>query len=346
MGGVPTSGGKSGMGGAFGGSTNSGGSTSSGGASAGSASGGAAGADGGAGAGAGGGPDANDCDECAPYEFCRRGTCVACSDVGGAAFQSPQKVGISGRYPRPTIDGGLFYVFNNAVYFAAPNAGPRTPITDGIAGKDSAPLYIEGFDELVPNQNFFFLRTDESGSSLRGGYFLNSSTPSLTKIGDAPLLFASVDGFNYSLAISLTAARAYWRTTRSESPGMVTAALSSDGSDIAALDIQVAVGARACPADEVDPTAWVTPDGALLLFRQSIVDERCEHPLGFSTDLFALPLDAATGAALGPASPLGVLPGGNARDSDPAFGPDCSLYFSSDVDGSGAYELYRAERMR
>jgi hypothetical protein len=344
MGGVPTFGGKNGSGGASGGSTNAGGTTNSGGVNGGSVAGGA---DGGAGAeaGAAGGPDANNCDECAPYEFCRKGTCVACSDTLGAAFQSPQKLGISGRYPRPTVDGGLFYVAMNAVFFAAPNAGPATAITDGIAGKDSAPLYVEGFDALVPNRNFFFLRTDDTGSSLRGGYFLNSSTPSLTKIGDAPLLFASMDGFNYSLAISLAAARAYWRTTRSESPGMVTAALASDGSDITALDVQVAVGARACPADEADPTAWVTPDGALLLFRQSIVDERCEHPLGFSTDLFALPLDPATGVSLGPATSLGVLPGGNARDSDPAFGADCSLYFSSDADGNG-YELYRAERMR
>lgn len=346
MGGVPTFGGKSGSGGATGGSPGSGGSSTSGGASGGSTVGGAGGADGGAGAGAGGGPDANECDACAPYEFCRRGSCVACSDVLGATFLPPQKVGQSGRYPRPTVDGGLFYVFGNAIYFAAPNAGPRTAITDGIAGKDSAPLYVDGFDALVPNQNFFFFRTDESGSSLRAGYFLNSSTPSLTKIVDAPPVFASMDGFNYSLAVSLAASRAYWRTTRSEAPGVVTASLSSDGSDIATLDIEIAVGAKSCPADEVDPTAWVTPDGALLLFRQSIVDETCEHPLGFSTDLFALPLDSSTGMPLGPASPLGVMPGGNARDSDPAFGADCSLYFSSDADGGGAYELYRAERVR
>lgn len=334
-------GGKNGSGGASGGTSSSGGTSAFGGSAGGddAGSGGEIGASAGAG-GEGGGT----CGECAPYEFCRNGSCVACSDVRGATFGSPQRLGVTGRYPRPTIDDGLFYVATNAIFFAAADGTPPIAITDGIAGKDSAPLYVSGLDALLPNQNFFFLRTDVNGAALRAGYFLNASTPSLTKVGDAPALFASEDGFNYSLAISLTASRAYWRTTRSASPGIVTASLASDGTGAAPVDVQVSVGSRTCPADETDPTAWVTPDGALLLFRQSIVNESCEHPLGFSTDLYALPLNPATGVPLGPASPLGVWLGGNARDSDPAFGPDCSLYFSSDVGANGIFELYRAIR--
>lgn len=303
-----------------------------------------AGGDGAGGADAGAGGEAASCGECAPYEFCRQGACVACSDVQAASFGTPEKLRISGRYPRPLEEGGLLFAQNGAIYFAETPAAPPVAITDALSGKDSAPLYVRGFEGLRPNENFFFLRTDASGSSLRAAYFLNSAPPTLTKIADAPALFGSSDGFNYSLAISLSSQRAYWRTTRSELPGFVTASLTGDGSDLRALELQMAVGARTCPVDEVDPTAWVTPDGALLLLRQSIVNEDCSHPLGFSTDLFSVPLDAASGIPRGPASPLGVLPGGNARDSDPAFGPDCSLYFSTDA--SGAYELYRAARLR
>lgn len=338
-GGLPGAGGQTGYGGA---SAGAGGSSVHGGASGGMYPVGA----GAGGEEAGAAGEGSGCNECALYEFCRRGSCVSCSDIQGASFGVPENLHIKGRYPRPTEDGGLLFSAAGAIYFADASSAPPVAITDGVDGKDSAPLYVSGFETLVPNSNFFFLRTDASGSSLRTGYFLKSSPPTLTKVSPAPALFGSSDGFNYSLAISLSGGRAYWRTTRSELAGFVSALLAGDGSDIQALELRIEVAARTCPADEADPTAWVTPDGALLLLRQSILSQDCSHPLGFSTDLFGVSLEPASGAPRGPAQPLGVMPGGNARDSDPAFGPDCSLYFSTDAAANGEYELYRAARLR
>jgi hypothetical protein len=257
----------------------------------------------------------------------------------------PKKLGISGRYPRPSANGELFYADDGVIKFAFADDAAPLAVVGGSESRDTAPLLVRGLDALLPNQNFFFLRSDASGISLRGAYWINSVPPMLTKVSEGPSLLGSPDGLNYSLAISGEAARAWWRTTRADLPGMVSASLTGDGSDIIAVGIDIAVGKQRCRASEMDPTAWVTPDGRLLLFRESIVDEACAHPLGFSTDLYAVSVDPASGIALGPAALLGVFPGGNARDSDPAFGADCSLYFSSDAATSGVYELYRAERL-
>jgi hypothetical protein len=311
--------------------------------SAGTSNGAAAGEAGAESGGAGG--ESAEC-ECSPFEFCRKGSCVACSDIDGAEFAAPKKLGISGRYPRPAANGGLFYADDGVIYFAFAEDEAPLAVVGGSENRDTAPLLVPGLDALLPNHNFFFLRSDDSGSSLRGAYWINSTPPMLTKVSAAPSLLASPDGLNYSLAISGEAARAWWRTTRTGLPGIVSASLTGDGSDITAVAVDIAVGKKRCRASEMDPTAWVTPDGRLLLFRETVVDAACAHPLGFSTDLYAVSVDPASGIALGPAAQLGVFPGGNARDSDPAFGADCSLYFSSDAATSGMYELYRAERLQ
>lgn len=294
-------------------------------------------------AGAAGMAGETSCQECAPYEACRAGQCVACSALDVTSFEAPESLGITGRYPRPSIDG-LHYVDSGILWFLANDATAPFRITLGEDIKDSAPLYLPGLEALLPNLNFFFLRTDADGSLLRSAYFFATTPPTLGPIELAPELFSSEDGLNYSLAVSIDAARAWWRTTRSDHPGFMTAPLTGTAADAEPVAIEVRVGSKLCAASEADPTAWVTPDGALLLFRESILNEACEHPLGFSTDLFAVQLDATTGIPQAPASPIAVFRGGNARDSDPAFGPDCSLYFSSDAMQNGTYQLYRARR--
>jgi hypothetical protein len=189
----------------------------------------------------------------------------------------PKKLGISGRYPRPSANGELFYADDGVIKFAFADDAAPLAVVGGAESRDTAPLLVRGLDALLPNQNFFFLRSDASGISLRGAYWINSVPPMLTKVSEGPSLLGSPDGLNYSLAISGEAARAWWRTTRADLPGMVSASLTGDGSDIIAVAIDIAVGKQRCRASEMDPTAWVTPDGRLLLFRESIVDEACAH---------------------------------------------------------------------
>jgi hypothetical protein len=122
----------------------------------------------------------------------------------------------------------------------------------------------------------------------------------------------------------------------------LTAPLDGAAGDVERVSIDVPVGSTTCPLDEYIPTAWVTEDGALLLFRQGSFDPNCEHAAGAPTELYAVPVAAATGQPTSSAIALDVPLGARASVSDPAFGPDCALYFSSDLGGSD--QLYRAAR--
>jgi len=209
------------------------------------------------------------------------------------------------------------------------------------------PLFRVGLGAVLPGgANFLMYQTEWTGNvaTQRPKVALwSAEPPSLTSVADAPEIFASTTGYNFSLAASAQANRAWWMRTGFDSvTGFLTAPLDGGASDVEAVSIDVPVGSSSCALDEYIPTAWVTEDGALLLFRQLSFDETCEHPLDARMELYAVPIAAATGEPTGSAIALEVPSAGRANLGDPAFGPDCALYFSSDRGGSD--QLYRAPR--
>jgi hypothetical protein len=93
----------------------------------------------------------------------------------------------------------------------------------------------------------------------------------------------------------------------------------------------------------------VSGNGSLLVVAAPSLDANCQVLDGGATDLYATPLNAATGQPLASAIPLsGVnVSTGGSSETDAAFSNDlCTLYFASDG-GSAAgfdFQLFRAAR--
>jgi hypothetical protein len=298
-------------------------------------------------AGQGGMSSAGSCD-CGAWEFCHQGSCLGCSDVSSLDFGPVEALGRAGRYPRPTEQGELFYVQEKKIWYASATVAAKGELLTQAPGiEQTEPVFRVGLDSVLPaGSNFLLYQTEWNGNiaTPRPKVALwSAEPPSLTSVADPPAIFASNTGYNFSIAASAQTNRAWWKRTGFDSVrGLLTAPLDGAPSDVEAISVEVSVGSSTCAMDEYIPTAWVTEDGALLLFRQLGFDEACAHPLNAHMQIYAVPIDAATGEPTGSALALDVPNGARANVSDPAFGPDCALYFSSDRGGSD--QLYRAPR--
>ena len=306
----------------------------------------------GASAGSGGKP-AGICD-CAAGSYCQAGTktCRPCTDFSVLSFAAPEKLATlsqtgNHRFPRPASAGSdLFYRLgkdgNSSLWYApAPISGVGRPLL-AAAGVDSGPLLASN-----PPQNFYFDQV-EAMTNLRQIMYGTWSTGALTKVDSAPAPLNSGSG-DFSVAIAERPGRAYWMSSRNQKPApeLLWATLAAGDTTPAVLDIKVKAGESSkCPRQGDDATPWVNAEGTLLLFRSESVDEKCTVNDGGAYDLFAVSL-SAEGAPLAPAIPLSSLnnTGGMSSETDPALSQDsCTIYFASDHDRAGDFDLYSAAR--
>jgi hypothetical protein len=303
-------------------------------------------------AGSGGKP-AVGCD-CAAGEYCQDGTvkCRKCADFSRLEFataqklttlaQSPQSIE---RFPRSAgSSSALFYVSGAAdnakvLYAAAPVSGVGTPVSTGLR-VESGPLYVGGFAE----QNLFFDRQQPGGRKLMMALW---TAPALiTKEAPVPGLINVAGSEDYSIAISPNTGHVYWMSNRNGGAELLWQPTSMSAPPApAVLDLKVKAGAAECPRAGEDATPWVNVLGTLLLFRNPSVGDSCEPNDSGATDLFAAPLnkDGIPPVAATPLSSINNT-GGLSWETDPSLSPDsCAIYFASD-DGTGDFDLYKAQR--
>ncbi|MES1175492.1 MAG: hypothetical protein ABUL62_14315 [Myxococcales bacterium] len=307
----------------------------------------------------GAGKGATGCAACGAGMYCQDGVnkCRSCADFSRLEFAAPEPLTLSHsgtsveRFPRSAGTGSaLFYTEDSVTrrdiwYTPVPASGIGSSLQDSsgpLLGNDSGPLLAPGFVD----KNFFFDRVQVM-TGLRKIMVGNWSAGALSQVtfATAP---TNMDGFDdYSFAAAPTAGHAYWMSTRGGSPQLIWESINETPMvppDVLPLKIRIG-GNTGCERLGDDATPWVNLAGTLLLFSAESMADTCEPNDSHAHDLFAVPL-AKSGLPASAAIPLSALnnTGGGSDETDPSLSPDsCSIYFASD-NGSGNYDLYRADR--
>jgi hypothetical protein len=295
---------------------------------------------------------------CALGQYCERGTtrCRSCKDFSELHFDKPRKLSTLShgtdadqRFPRPgASDTDLFYRFQNAAsgelwYTQNPIASFGAQVELAAALNVGGALYVPGvFDGF----NLLYELEQAGGHDLKMG---NWDGATLSATSDIPAPLSGADDFG--LAIATKTGRAWWMSDRKSkgTPKLVTESITASvaGNEVE-VEIMLSVGNMSCKRSPGDATAWVTPDGTLLLFRNPTLDETCAHSDESANDLYAVALDVTTGLPTANAKPLSSVnvTSGNANETDPALSADgCFLYFASSSGATnGRHSVFRAAR--
>jgi len=321
----------------------------------GGSSGASAGENGGDGASAGSAGKPPVACDCRAGEYCQDGTvnCRKCADFSRLEFGTAQKLNTlaqtpqnAERFARPAGNVGsqLFYVSGapdkaKILYAAAPMSGVGVPVTL-LTQVESGPLLVNGYTD----QNLFFDRLQAGGRKLMMASWSAPAIVMNEAFVPEPINASGVD--DYSIAISPGTGHVYWMSTRSGKPELFWLPTSmSPPPDPAVLDLKIKAGKNECPRSGDDATPWVNTAGSVLFFRNPSVNDNCQANDAGATDLFAAPLnsDGTVKAAATALSSLNVT-GGASRETDPSLSPDsCTIYFATD-NGSGDFDLYKAQR--
>ena len=292
--------------------------------------------------------------DCHAGQYCQDGTgaCKECAEFGRFQFGPAQKLTTlaqstqsNERFARPAAGGAaLFYVSGAADsakiwYAAAPASGAGVPVTTPLR-VESGPLYLSGAAE----HNLFFDRRQAGERKLMMAFW--TAPALLTNELPVPGMLNVAGADDYSIAISRDTGHVYWMSTRNGAAELLWQPTSMSSPPApAVLDLKLKVGSHECARGGEDATPWVNVSGTLLLFRNPSLNDGCEPNDAGATDLFAAPLDQQ-GLPVVPAIPLASLnnTGGVSTETDPSLSPDsCFLYFASD-NGTGNFDLYKAQR--
>jgi hypothetical protein len=294
--------------------------------------------------------------DCLAGEYCQDGTndCQKCADFTRFVFGPARKLttlsqGLRNteRFARPGGTGSqLFYVTGAADkaklwYTTAPVSGPGAQLT--------LPTHIESGPLLAPdsfadaNQNLFFDRLQAGERKLMMVSWTALAIGTDEALVPEPINEPGAD--DYSIAISPDTGHVYWMSTRNGQPELLwQATRMSDPPAAEVLDLKLKAGKAECARSGEDATPWVNMAGTLLLFSNPSVNDRCEANDSGASDLFAAPLNEDGTAKVATAVASLNHTGGRSRETDPSLSSDsCTIYFSSD-DGTGDFDLYKAQR--
>jgi len=366
---APTTGGAGGAGGGSGGAAN-GGDTGGGsagrgsagrGGSAGQAASSGRGGTGAAGAATGGGDlggeagvgiagTSSGC-SCAPGQYCRGGQCLDCADLSQLELGTPEPIldhpDRPLHFPRPgDATGSLFFTLGSdrggeLWYEPSLDAPPGATLGDVMTPGRSGLFYFDDPDNS--GFNALFDEKDDGGRrSLRAARFFAGA---LTQIEDAPSPLTPGTYDDYDVTLAPQTGRFYWMSTRDGGAWLYTALLGTTKPEPVAVSVAPTASTSCVLASDAP---WVSGNGSLLVVAAPSLDANCLALDGGATDLYATPLNAATGLPLAAAIPLaGVNVTGGSSETDAAFSNDlCTLYFASDG-GSAAgfdFQLFRAAR--
>jgi hypothetical protein len=293
---------------------------------------------------------------CAAGQYCRAGQCFECADLSQLAFDTPEVIldhptaGL--RYPRPgDALGSLFFTLESATtselwYEASVDEPPGASLDPATAPARAALLYVDGQSGF----GFQALFTEKATLGPRTLRTASFDGHRLTAVADAPVPLGPSGFDDYSSALAPSTGRAYWMTTRDGAPALYTGVVGSAAVARVELDVTAAnAPGKGCAWQGDDAAPWVRADGSLLLVSALPLSSTCEPLDGDATDLFAVPLNPATGAPLSPAVALGDInvTRGASSETDAALSNDlCTLYFASDGGSARSFDfrLFRASR--
>ncbi|HYQ01041.1 MAG TPA: hypothetical protein VER96_20365 [Polyangiaceae bacterium] len=298
--------------------------------------------------------------DCKAGEYCQDNRkCTSCTDFSRLKFGEPQRLtllaesnGTIERFARPTGSGSaLFYAsgkpdVSKLMYAALPLSGGGVEVSP-TNQVDSGPLFSNAFTSFSPDgQNLFFDRVQAGGRKLHMAVW--SAPTTLTKVVLAPEPINTPNSQDYSIAVSPDTGHVYWMSTRNGTPEpelLWQPTKMSAPPEPAVLDLKIKTGTSQCARSGEDATPWVNLAGTVLLFRNPSLSDNCEPNDSGATDMFAAPLnsDGTPKAAATALEDLNLL--GGPQETDPTFSADaCTIYFASDRDHAGDFDLYKAAR--
>jgi len=302
------------------------------------------------------GKPASGCD-CTAGQYCQDATtrCRECSDFTRFQFGMVRELstltqstkGIERFARSANASSALFYVSgaadNAKIWYTPAPASGVGAVVSRPTQIESGPLFVSA--DFLPeseNQNLFFDRRQGERKLMMALWTAAALTQEA--LLPEPLNAAGFD--DYSIAVSPSTGHVYWMSTRNGAAELLWQPTGMSAPPApTVLELTVKAGKAECPRSGEDATPWVNAQGSLLLFRNPSLNEECEENDSGATDLFAAPLDE-DGKPLTAATSLASLNhiGGTSWETDPSLSPDaCFLYFASD-NGTGNFDLYRAQR--